>query len=360
MNYDLNHFSVYDKLPIGIFILRLEDRDTLEFRNIYVNQTNSEIVGVDLKEFEGQTLRESFPSAYDHGLPNKYLEALDSQKPVKIGEMQYGDDKVKAQTWYLEVIPVDENTVMLTTENVSELKKTRRELTEKNNILKSKNQELEQFTYITSHDLQEPLRTINSMSELLKENLSEQLSDQSEQMLNFLTEASSRMQQLIRDLLDYSRLGKEPSRSDVDLNQLVENVKSDLNSSVEKLQAHISTSSLPTVHGHPTELRLLLQNLIANALKFHKPETTPSISISGKKEENHWLIKVSDNGIGIAADHQERIFMIFQRLHPKEKYEGSGIGLAHCKKIIDHHGGRIWVESTVGKGSTFYFTLPAN
>ncbi|MEN8718986.1 MAG: ATP-binding protein [Oceanococcaceae bacterium] len=227
----------------------------------------------------------------------------------------------------------------------------------KNTQLEFASRESEQFVYIASHDLQEPVRTVHSFVQLLRDEYGDRLDDNGRQMLDFLDKSTIRMSQLIKGLLDYSRLGNKGEKSAVNMQQLLDNICADLDTRIREKKAVIEYHNLPTVTGYETNLRALLQNLIGNALKFTAPERPPRIRIQGERQEQEWLFSVADNGIGIAEQHFEKIFMIFQRLHGRDGYEGSGIGLAHCKKIIELHGGKIWLESTLGEGTTFYFTL---
>ncbi|MDR3712965.1 MAG: ATP-binding protein [Puia sp.] len=225
--------------------------------------------------------------------------------------------------------------------------------------LEQKNKEMEQFAYIASHDLREPLRTISSFAALLKDQYYQKLDGNANQYIDFLTQSSDRMGILIKDLLDYSRLGKSKDLHRIDTYDILEEVLADLDSIIQGNQAAITARHLPVIEGYRTELKLLFQNLLTNAIKFRKRETPPQISIDAEKTDGVWTFSFRDNGIGIEKQHQERIFIIFQRLHTRKEYEGSGIGLAHCKKIVELHGGRIWVESSPGEGSTFFLTLPA-
>jgi signal transduction histidine kinase len=223
--------------------------------------------------------------------------------------------------------------------------------------MESKNQELEQFAYVASHDLQEPLRTISGFVDLLKKEYREKLEGNGPIYLNYLSQASDRMKTLIKDLLDYSRIGREKQAMPVDCNGLLEEVLADLGKSIRESGAQINAGYLPTLRAYPTELKLLFQNLIVNSIKFRHPDRKPEISVSAIQENAKWKFTVSDNGIGIEKQFLERIFIIFQRLHSRTQYEGSGIGLAHCKKIVEVHQGEIWAEATPGQGTRFYFTI---
>jgi PAS domain S-box-containing protein len=218
--------------------------------------------------------------------------------------------------------------------------------------------ELEQFSYVSNHDLQEPLRTLVQFSELIKENYSGMLDEDGNKYIDFITKAALRMKELVKDLLEYSLLGKESIISTIDCSRIIEAVLIDLDVSIKKSNARIVVGELPAITGYETELRLLFQNLIANAIKYQKTGNVPEIIISAESQHNDWLFKISDNGIGIDEKYRDKIFILFQRLHNRNEYDGTGIGLAHCKKIVELHGGSIWMESTIDKGSTFMFTIP--
>ena len=224
-------------------------------------------------------------------------------------------------------------------------------------ILESKSKELEQFAYITSHDLREPLLTIKNYVNLLFEDFQYDLDEEGEYVKNAITDAVNRMDVLIKDILDYSRLGKLKEKTVVDMNALLQEVCASLDSLISSSRAKIKIEKLPVLKGHATELGLLFQNLINNAIKFCPKETIPEIYIDAKKIKNGWQFEVRDNGIGIEGKNLEVIFQMFHRLNNRKKYGGTGIGLAQCKKIVEMHSGKIWVESTPGKSSCFYFTI---
>ena len=227
------------------------------------------------------------------------------------------------------------------------------------NELKMKNRELEQFAYIASHDLQEPLRTVNSFTKLLEEEYQGQLRGDADTYLNFMSQASVRMSALVKGLLDYSRIGQQKKLTPVDCHAVIHDVLADLAVRIKETHASFDIGNCPQLLGYETELRLLFQNLAVNAIKFCKADVAPKIKITSQEEDGYWKFAFQDNGIGIPKEHQQRIFMIFQRLHNRDAYEGTGIGLAHCRKIVEMHGGKIWVDSEPSKGSIFYFTLPS-
>lgn len=224
--------------------------------------------------------------------------------------------------------------------------------------LETKNKELEQFAYVASHDLQEPLRTISSFVDFLKEEYQGRLDENADNYLAYISQASERMRILIKDLLDYSRIGRKRIIQEVNCSEILADVLADLSSSIEETKAKVFVSGLlPVVTGYATELKQLFQNLIINSIKFHKENIPPEINIQGERINGGWQFSFKDNGIGIEKKHHERIFIIFQRLHNRTEYEGSGIGLSHCKKIVDLHGGKLWVDSEPGTGSNFQFTI---
>ncbi|MEI7896810.1 MAG: PAS domain S-box protein [bacterium] len=220
--------------------------------------------------------------------------------------------------------------------------------------------ELEQFAYVSNHDLQEPIRALVQFSQLIKDDYAGKLDEDGNKYIEFIMKAALRMKELVKDLFEYSILGKESKTSAIDCNNIVYNVIDDLDVPIKKSNARITVQELPTINGYETELRLLFQNLIANAIKYQKQGNIPEINISAESRTNEWLFEISDNGIGIDKNSQKKIFIIFQRLHNRNEYEGTGIGLAHCKKVVELHGGRIWVESRPGMGSRFKFTISKN
>jgi len=233
-------------------------------------------------------------------------------------------------------------------------------LEQKNADLLRSNRELEQFAYVASHDLQEPLRMVSSYTQLLKKRYSGQLDAKADQYIEFAVDGASRMQRLIQDLLAFSRVGTHPLElTETDLNSVLTEVVQNLKLALEDSGGEVVFDSLPRVWADRGQVSQVLQNLVGNALKFHREGVAPRVQIRARRDGPAWEISVQDNGIGIAPDYFERIFIIFQRLHTKEQYSGSGIGLAIVKKIIERHGGKLWLESSSGEGSTFRFTLPA-
>ncbi|MBI9076024.1 MAG: HAMP domain-containing protein [Desulfatibacillum sp.] len=224
--------------------------------------------------------------------------------------------------------------------------------------LERSNKELEQFAYVASHDLQEPLRMVASYTQLLAQRYENQLDEKAHKFIGYAVEGATRMQGLVNDLLQLSRIGTRGNPfEETDCHKVVQSVLKDLERSIEETGAQIQVEPLPTVMADSTQLGMLFQNLIANAIKF-KGDSPPQVHISARQSDKEWVFQFRDNGIGIDPKYHERVFVIFQRLHERGQYEGSGIGLAITKKIVERHGGRIWIESAEGKGTSFFFTLP--
>ncbi|MDO8302140.1 MAG: ATP-binding protein [Sedimentisphaerales bacterium] len=219
------------------------------------------------------------------------------------------------------------------------------------------NKDLEQFAYIASHDLQEPLRVITGYLQLIAKRYKGRLDSDADEFINFAVDGANRMQSLIIDLLTYSRvLKKAKPFAEVDCDLLLVQALANLEVAIKTTNAVITHDPLPTIMADGTQLIQVFQNLIGNAIKF-RGNKKQEIHVTAKHDTNEWVFSVKDNGIGIESAYKERIFVIFQRLHSREEYPGTGIGLAICKKIVERHGGRIWLESTPGEGSTFYFAI---
>jgi signal transduction histidine kinase len=225
--------------------------------------------------------------------------------------------------------------------------------------LERSNKELQQFAYVASHDLQEPLRMVGSFLQLLERRYSQQLDSNAKDFIHYAVDGAVRMQALINDLLEYSRVGTRGKPfEEIDLNKIVALAKNNLNIAIKEHKAKIRCAKLPLIFGDDTQLTQVFQNLIGNAIKFHT-EKSPEITITSVRKNGNYEIMVKDNGIGIDPQYKEKIFLIFQRLHNREDYPGTGIGLAICKRIVERHGGSIWVESKAGEGATFIFSIPA-
>ena len=242
--------------------------------------------------------------------------------------------------------------------DITERKQADEQLKRTMDELKRSNLELEQFAYVASHDLQEPLRMVSSFTQLLEKQYKDKLDENALDYINYAVDGAKRMQALITDLLTYSRVNTQGDKfEDTNLEKVLDEVLFNMKIKIQENRAITTRESLPKICADYGQMVQIFQNLIGNALKYRSKET-PQIQISARKEDKQWLFSVEDNGIGIDPKYADRIFMIFKRLHTNEEYEGTGIGLAITKRIIERHEGRIWVESELGKGSTFYFTIP--
>ncbi len=339
-----------------------------EFRTVFANKklcdifeySPDEILGKQYLDFMDEE-RKELAKKIIRGIESGITENFDFYFLTKTGKSIWAN---------LSVSPIWDNTgkfdgvlAMVTDitrrkRNEELLKKSEADLDLKNKELERKNKELEQFAYVASHDLQEPLRTISSFVKLLKQQYEGKLDEKADKYLSFIVDSSDRMKVLIKDLLDYSRIGIKNQLERVDCNSIIHDVMADIELVIRDFNAEIVYGDLPVINGYPTELKQLFQNLLINAIKFSKKDISPKINISVNKADGYWKFAFADNGIGIEKIHQERIFVIFQRLHTRSEYKGSGIGLSHCKKIVELHHGKIWVESEPGNGSIFYFTIP--
>lgn len=254
--------------------------------------------------------------------------------------------------------PFQEAEVLARIEHQLRIQRLQQQLIEQNEELTRSNRELEQFAYVVSHDLQQPLQSVTGFVKLLLLKYENELDELAHDYLNRIHDAGGRMQRLIQDLLAYARVGKqEQAFQPVDCQQVLKQVLDNLQGTIVEKQVNLTYDPLPAVMGNETQLIQLFQNLISNATKFVRPGVTPEVSLSVTNREDQYIIGIRDNGIGIQPEHLERIFEIFQRVHPAQTYPGTGIGLATCKKIVELHGGQIWVESQPDVGTTFYFTL---
>jgi light-regulated signal transduction histidine kinase (bacteriophytochrome) len=241
---------------------------------------------------------------------------------------------------------------------IEERKRAEEELACRAEELARSNAELQQFAYVASHDLQEPLRMVASFTQLLGQRYKGKLGADADEFIGYAVDGAHRMQVLVNDLLAFSRVGtRDKEFTAADCEKVLQTVLANLQKTLEESSGQVTHDPLPTVRGDETQLLQVLQNLVGNALKFHGAEP-PRVHVSAQQIKGEWRFSVRDNGIGIDLQHAERIFLLFQRLHTRAEFPGTGMGLAITKKIVERHGGRIWVESEPGKGSTFYFSLP--
>ena len=316
--------------------------------------SRDELIGTDFTDYftEPEKAKKGYQEVFREGFVSDYALEI-RHRNGRITPVLYNASVYKDESG--EVIGV-----FAAARDITERKKAEEILKLKLEELARSNAELEQFAYVSSHDLQEPLRMISSYLQLLQRRYQGKIDEKADKYIYFAVDGAARMQVLINDLLEFSRVttrAREPEPTDCEfvLNQVLSN----LDLYIKENKATVSHDPLPEVMADNTQLAQVFQNLIINGIKFHSEEA-PKIHISAEKKAKEWLFSVQDNGIGIDPQYSEKIFEVFKRLHKKEEYPGTGIGLAICKKIVERHGGRIWVESELGKGSTFYFTLPIN
>ncbi|MBF0476459.1 MAG: PAS domain S-box protein [Deltaproteobacteria bacterium] len=296
-------------------------------------------------------------------IKNGINKLFDLEGKVSEGEFVITAKNGRELTWdfssaHLGCLPDGRRLVISMAMDVTQRKEAEQALAGRTEELVRSNAELEQFAYIASHDLQEPLRKIINFVDLLEKRYKGHIDERADKYINYVVDGATRMQKLINDLLTYSRVGRaEYTFQPVNVQEILEGTLSDLHMAVKESGAVISFGPLPTIKVNQNRFGQLLQNLIGNAIKFRSGEP-PRIHVSAEFEDGQWGFSVSDNGIGLEPRHAKRIFEVFQRLHARDEYPGTGIGLAICKKIVDRHGGRIWVESQPGNGATFCFTIP--
>lgn len=333
-------------------------------RIVMVNARTTELFGYEESELLGEEVERLIPKRFRGRHPahrESYYE--DPQvRPMGIGLDLYGLRRDGSQfPVEISLSPIRTDQGLLVTaaiRDVTERREAELELERRARELARSNAELEQFAYVASHDLQEPLRMVGSYTQLLARRYKGRLDESADEFINYAVDGVTRMQGLINDLLAYSRVGTRGKPFvDVDLGLVLDKALGNLGAAIEAEKAEVDREPLPTVVGDPTQMLQLFQNLIANAIKFHGEEA-PHVRVSATREDHGWVISFADRGIGIEPEYLDRIFVIFQRLHGRGEYPGTGIGLAICKKIVERHGGRIWVESEVGKGSTFCFSIP--
>ncbi len=336
-----------------------------EGKIVLVNKEAERLFGYGREEMLGQSIEMLIPLRFRerHIEYRGGFHANPTSRAMGAGRDLYGLRKDGTE-FPVEVglnpVQTDEGLYVLSSVvDITARKKSEQALAKAAGELRRSNQELEQFAYIASHDLQEPLRMVIGFLNLLDERYKPQLDATATKYINFAVDGARRMSQLISDLLAYSRVEHiGPNIQPIELNKAVDSAMANLRNSIQESGASITHEELPTVPGNMTQLSQLFQNLLGNAIKFRREGIPPNIQVGCRLKGDHWVIRVKDNGIGIAPEYHDKIFMIFQRLHGRDKYPGTGIGLAICKKIVERHGGSIWIDSKPGEGTTFLFTLP--
>ncbi|MBM3933479.1 MAG: PAS domain S-box protein [SAR202 cluster bacterium] len=352
--------AAMDNMADGVIII-----DSSGIMNSF-NLAAEEIFGYEAAEVVGQNLKmlmpEPYHSNYDAYIAN-YLKTGE-RKMIGIGREVIGRRK-NGSTFPLElavgeIYVGNEHMFIGVVRDITERRKEQEELARQAEALRRSNEQLEQFAYVASHDLQEPLRIVTVYTKLLAERYKGRLDSDADEFIQFAVGGVDHMRNLINDLLLYSRvISQDRSLKATPCQTAVEQAMANLQMAIEESAAQITFDPLPVINGNPTQLVQLFQNLFSNAIKFRGQEK-PRIHISVRKSLNEWTSIVKDNGIGIAPEYHNRIFQIFQRLHGKTEYPGMGIGLAICKQIVERMGGRIWLESEMGKGAAFMFTVPVD
>jgi PAS domain S-box-containing protein len=338
-------------------------------RYVFCNAAYHEWFGVSVKEVAGTHVGDMH-GAKAYQLMQPYIDRVLAGEQVEFEiELEHRGKGPRINTMTLTPQCNDQGQVIgycLLATDITELREAKALAEKKGKELagalvraERSNRDLEQFTSICSHDLKEPLRMIRSYVDLLQKRYDSLFDEKASTYFHFIVQGVERMEMLIEDLLKYSRLeAPDELKKRVDMQSLLNQVLANLGPAICRNKAIITSDPLPEVDGYAIQLIQVLQNLIGNALKFRKKEHPPVIHISAERRKREWKFGVRDNGIGIAPGHDAEIFEIFQRLHPRKEYPGTGIGLSVCMKIIEHHGGRIWYESQLEEGTTFYFTLP--
>jgi light-regulated signal transduction histidine kinase (bacteriophytochrome) len=314
--------------------------------------------GLDATGYSGRLFSESMPAGHFRRMEPILRDAL-AGEPGAI-EIETPDDEVVYRTQAVPVRDADGTIIggLSVSRDVTERRRAERALVARAEELERSNAELAQFAYVASHDLSEPLRMISSYLQLLRRRYHGRLDDDADAFIDFAVDGAARMRTLIEDLLAYSRAGRsERAPEPVDIGAVVTGVAETLR--VRRPDAGIAWEALPVVHGDPAQLDQLFQNLIGNGVKFVPEGTAPEVRVSAVREGGEWCFAVEDNGIGIEPRYAERVFGMFQRLHTRDEYPGTGIGLAIAKKVVERHGGRIWTEPREPRGTRFAFTLPA-
>ena len=333
---------------------------TINKDGIFTGSNNYSTLDTYLPDFglEGRPLFDVLPNH----LAVKFNNALD--EVVNSGftaSFEYDDNSIQSGKSFKAIIaPFKTNEYLIIIRDITELKTAQHELESKAIKLKQSNKELEEFAYVVSHDMKQPIRTIVSYLSLLKRRHTKELSAEALEFIQYSIEGANKMSDLIRDILQYSKLEQQISNvKEVDLNRVVGKVINGLKDFITTGNASVHIGQLPTVNGNETMLNELFQNLIENGIKYNKSEKK-YVSLTVADKGQYWAFEVKDNGIGFDEQYAQQIFKIFKRLHGDEEFQGTGIGLSICHKVVENHGGKIWAHSKIGEGSTFHFTLPKN
>lgn len=355
--------SLFMNAPAGICILSGKEQ-----RYVFANPDYFKIIGN--KEIIGKTVREVFPELENQGIYEILNEVYTDGKHLNINELSIDINKkgngvlerIYLNISYHPVFDINGQVegVSVFAFDITEQVVSRKKIEDFAKSLEISNKELNNFAYVASHDLKAPIRTIANYAQLLERRYKEKLDEKASDYIKLIVNSSSRIHNLIDDLLEHAKISSEINQdSKTDLNEVISTVITELSLSIQENNGIVNYSDLPTLKVNQNHMIRLFQNLISNSLKY-RSDINPIIEINAEQRNNEWLFSVKDNGIGIDVKYSDKVFEIFQRLHSNDQYEGTGIGLANCKKIVELNGGDIWLESEEGKGTTFYFTLPIN
>ncbi|CUW41323.1 Putative signal transduction histidine kinase [Magnetospirillum sp. XM-1] len=350
--------AMFDKSPLGMA------RNTLDGAFLEANPAFLAVVGYDLEELQSLSYWDLTPFRFadSEACQLERLETVGHYGPYEKEYIRKNGTRVPVRmSGMLGTGSDGEGYIWSIVEDITESQKAERALVAKSEELARSNADLEQFAFIASHDLREPLRMVSAYMGLLERRFGPLIGAEGGEYIGYAKEGAQRMDRLVLDLLEFSRVGRmEEALEPVALDEVLDGVLADLSPAIGECGAQIERPvPLPTLPAIRGEMAQLLQNLIGNSLKYRDPSRPLAIRVAARRDGAQWVVEVGDNGIGIAAEYRERIFRIFQRLHTRDRFEGTGIGLAICKRIVERHGGRIRVDSVAGEGATFSFALPA-
>lgn len=354
----ISHLLVENRKDYAIFMLDKEGKI------VTWNLAAERLFGYKNEEIIGQSIALLYSNEeLEKGIPTQHLQQAQNLKQFEYEGWRNKKNGIPFWATVTMSVIYNENQQLIgytkLVRNSTRQKEADEKLKHLVSSLERSNKELERFAYIASHDLQEPLRMVASFTQLLAKKYENKLDEQAQEYIHFAVDGALRMQQFITDLLAYSRVTTQGKVfTPTDCNIIVEQVIQNLALAIQENHAVITYDVLPVINADSTQVLQVFQNLLSNAIKFHS-NTYPKIHISAKNQGNYWVFSVQDNGIGVASEFHEQIFAIFKRLHGKQHYRGTGVGLAICKKIVERHGGKIYVESEPGKGAKFWFTMPA-
>ncbi len=357
--------SIVENIPDMIFVKRAGDHMFVRF-----NRAGEELIGVPRSELIGKTDHDFYPREQADFFHMKDRETLENRRLIDVPEEPIQTREKGERILHTKKIPVYDQHgkprfLLGISEDITERKRAQEKLEHQARALERQaqelarsNAELQQFAYVASHDLQEPLRKVASYTQLLERRYKGKLDQDADEFIHYIVDGANRMRNLIQDLLAYARVGSQgDSLAAADANQLVDQAIANVELAIKESGGTVTRGELPRVHADKTQFVQLVQNLLSNAIKFRGKEP-PRVHVAAERTGGEWTFSVEDNGIGLDMQFAEKIFAIFQRLHGRGEYPGTGIGLAICKKIVERHGGRIWVRSAPGEGSTFFFTVP--